>query len=193
MTLPHVRLLALSACLLAACAGTPVEPSYYLLRVDGATTSRALAPAPYRLGPVSVAPYINRAGLLLEIAPGQVRPARNHLWAEPVQEGVRALLTTEISRALGQDILPLTATSTGPVISVRIEQFHGTQSGEAKLEAFWGVSEGDSILAAQQFAATLPLSRDGYGALAEAQRALLQSLAQAIAAGLNPGLTSPPG
>lgn len=178
---PRHSLPLLAACLLAACAGAPVEPSYYLLRTDGAAASRALEPAPYRLGPVSVAPYIDRAGLLLETAPGQVRPARNHLWAEPVQEGVRALLTAEISRALGKDILPLDPTAHGPVISVSIDQLHGTLAGAAKLVAYWSVVEGGETLRAERFAATLPLDRDGYGALAQAQKNLLIDLARSIA------------
>lgn len=175
---------ALAFCLLAACAGAPVEPSYYLLRTDAEATSRTLEPAPYRLGPVSVAPYIDRAGLLLETGPGQIRPARNHLWAEPVQEGVRALLATEISRALGQDILPLDPTATGPIISIRIDQMHGTRSGEAKLVAYWSLIEDNTTIMAEQVAETLPLAQDGYGALADAQKNLLQGLATSIAARL---------
>jgi len=184
MTLPRHCLPALFLCLLTACAGAPVEPSYYLLRPDTAATSRALEPAPFRLGPVSVAPYIDRAGLLLETGPGQIRPARNHLWAEPVQDGVRALLALEISRALGRDILPQDPHGTGPVISVRIDQMHGTRGGAATLVAYWSLIEAGNTIIAEQFAETLPLAQDGYGALASAQKTLLQRLAGGIAARL---------
>ncbi|NND68430.1 MAG: hypothetical protein HKN19_12655, partial [Halioglobus sp.] len=184
MNLPRHCLPVLAVCLLAACAGA-VEPSYYLLRPDVAATSRTLEPAPYRLGPVSVAPYIDRAGLLLETAPGQIRPARNHLWAEPVQEGVRALLAAQISRELGQDILPQDPTATGPIISIRIDQLHGTLTGEAKLVAYWSLIEGGATTRAEQFAGTLALASDGYRALAQAQKSLLNDLARSIANQLN--------
>lgn len=170
--------------LLAACAGTPAEQHYYLLRSDTPAVTRALEPASYRLGGVSVAQYIDRAGLLLETAPGQIRPARNHLWAEPVQEGIRALLAAEISHALGRDIPPLAPTDANPTIRVRIDQLHGTLAGEAKLVAVWSVAQGDTILVAEQFAESMPLPRDGYAALAGAQKALLTQLARRIAANL---------
>ena len=173
--------------LLSACAGAPIEPSYYLLRADTEASSRALDPAPYQLGPVSVAPYIDRSGLLLETAPGEIRPARNHLWAEPVQEGVRALLSAEISRALGKDVLFLNPDTRGPVISVVIAQLHGTRQGSAKLVAYWALLDGDKTLAAEKFGATEPLAEDGYRALAAAQKSLLRDLAISIAQRLDQG------
>lgn len=185
----HLRhcLAVLLAAVLGACAGAPIEPSYYLLRADTEASSRALDPAPYQLGPVSVAPYIDRAGLLLETAPGQIRPARNHLWAEPVQEGVRALLSAEISRALGKDVLPLNPNAPGPVISVAIAQLHGTRSGSAKLVAYWALLDGDKTIVAEKFGASTPLEEDGYRALAAAQKSLLRDLAVSIAQRLPEG------
>ena len=184
MTLLRLSLPLLAAALLAACASAPIEQRYYLLRSDYQTTTRALDPSSYRLGPISVAPYIDRAGLLLETAEGQIRPARNHLWAEPVQEGVRAFLAAEISATYGRDILPLDPLAKGNIIRVRIDQLHGTLDGHAKLVAYWSLTEGDQTLVAEQFADTLPIGSDGYAALAEAQKSLLGDLARNIAAQL---------
>mgnify|MGYP001954521264 CR=1 FL=1 len=119
-----------------------------------------------------------------ETADGQIRPARNHLWAEPVQEGVRAFLAAEISAAYGRDILPLDPLAKGNIIRVRIDQLHGTLDGHAKLVAYWSLTEGDQTLVAEQFADTLPIGSDGYAALAEAQKSLLGDLARNIAAQL---------
>lgn len=175
----------LLAALLSACAGQITEPSYYLLRSDQNMTSRPLKPSQYfSLGAITIAPYIDQRGLLLETHEGDMRPARHHLWAEPLYEGARILLLTEISRVKGQDILPASVDKRATSIDVRIDQLHGTQDGRARLVAYWWLQREGEVQAIYQFAEYRTLSEDGYAALAGAEKALLMNLAGEIAATL---------
>jgi uncharacterized lipoprotein YmbA len=94
--------LALSTLLLLACGGPSPPRIKYLLRADSVDhAGRAAGPHRVGLGRVSVAPYLDRAGLVVEIEPGQVQAARGHEWAEPLEDGLRSYLRSEITAAVG--------------------------------------------------------------------------------------------
>ncbi|MFT4614425.1 MAG: putative lipoprotein YmbA [Bacteroidia bacterium] len=181
----RITCLMLAAALLSACSSSPIQPNYYLLRSDGEISSQQLeTSSPYVLGAVSIAPYIDQQGLLLETGEGQIRPARNHLWAEPVQEGVRIFLTSELSRASGQPLYTLATHASTMFVDVRIGQLHGASTGDAKLVAYWSLRKDGKVIEAHQFSSTKALEADGYAALAKAQKALLSEFAASIAAAL---------
>lgn len=173
-------------CLSLACATTPAPRSYYLMRdavPDGVAPTTASAPI--ALGRIDVAPYLREPALVLETAPGEVRPARNHLWAEPLPDGVRLYLRDRISREIGSAIYGSTGSHGAPdtTVDVSLEQLHGTADGGARLVATWRVTPPRDSGEATDFriARTRPLARAGYAALAEAEIALLGDLAAAIA------------
>ncbi len=175
----------LSLLLLSACSSQPQEPNFYLLRSAGDMSTRELAPSgEFALGNVAIAPYIDQRGLMLETAGGEMRPARQHLWAEPLYEGIRLYLLSEISLGSGQDLLPAAAGAGSTVINVRIDQLHGTKDGQARLVAYWWLEHGGELVSAYQFAEYRELKNDGYAALAEAQKQLLSELAANIATAL---------
>lgn len=188
--------LAAFACalLLTACTTSTPLPSYYLLRSDVAQGTRMLEPnAPFALGSLTIAPYMDQPGMLLETAQGDLRPARFNLWAEPLRDGANVLLRTTISRASGYDILPWQLNQDARRFDVRIDQLHGTYDGDAKLVAYWWLYSGEQVQEVFEFAGTQALAKDGYGALAEAQRALLITLAENIADSLVKAHTVAPG
>lgn len=171
--------------LLAACAGQVEQPQYYLLRGEVQTDSRPLDPVQdYVMGSVSLAPYIDQPGLLLETADGQIRPARNHLWVEPIFESIRIYLLQQVSYDSGKDLLPASVDSKAARINVRIDQLHGTHDGEALLVAYWWVSKDGKMDRGYKFSRTRALEEDGYSALAKAQKALLAELSAEIAAAI---------
>ncbi|MEM0954088.1 MAG: ABC-type transport auxiliary lipoprotein family protein [Pseudomonadota bacterium] len=177
---------SLLALLLVSCASAPVEPQYYLLRSDTQTVSRPLQPsADLAIGEVTIAPYIDQQGLVLQTQDGQIRAARYHRWAEPIPAAIISFLTLEVSAELGIDILPARISSADVVFGVRIDQMHGTAEGEAVLVAYWWITRGGELKASYQFAQAAPLSEDGYAALALAERKLLKQLASRIAASLH--------
>jgi uncharacterized lipoprotein YmbA len=147
--------------------------------------SRKLIPSEeFSIGRVEIADYIDQPGLVLETADGEVRAARNHLWAEPVYAGVRRHLTVNIARAYGRDILPNSLVKTPVVIDVHIDQLHGTNKGTARLVAHWWLRRDGEVESVHQFAEEIPLAEDGYHALVVAEKALLTRLASEIAASL---------
>jgi uncharacterized lipoprotein YmbA len=185
-----MRISVLLACLIAmACAGSTPPPTHYLLPADVPEGTLRLDP-PVRVGllPIHVAPYLAQSGLVVETEAGQVRAARQHLWAEPLGDGLRRLLRARISHDLGFDV---SADDSQRYrweysVDIAIDRFHGTLSGEAFLVARWsvvGTDTSDSVVS-YQFSASRPLARSGYRGLADAEIALASQLAAAIAQSL---------
>lgn len=178
-------LLVAAMVLLAACSGKQIEPSYYLLRPAVKPESRQLSPSEnFALGRITIAPYLDQPGLMLETGDGEIRPAKHHLWAEPMYDGVHSFLVKEISRAKGEDVLPARLARDAVVVEVRVEELHGTADGRAVLIGYWWLRRDNEVLAAYQFSEYQTLSGDGYQALVQAERALLSQLAEKIAASM---------
>jgi uncharacterized lipoprotein YmbA len=176
----------LSLGLVLGCSSTPAAHSSYLLRADELPGTRPIgSPAPVGLRRVVVAPYLESPGLVLETAPGEVRAARYHEWAEPLDQGVRLYLRAELSTLLGEDVdaNPTLSPQWSYAVDVAIDQLHGTVSGEALLVAGWRIADAQKAeeIGRFRFVQRLPLERDGYPGLADAEIALLARLAAAIA------------
>jgi uncharacterized lipoprotein YmbA len=181
--------LALVLCL-AACATAPPERSYYLLRAE---VPGDLAPAEngalLGVGTVSIAPYLDRSGVIVQVGDHRVREARYHLWAEPLDRGIRAYLSDRIAASLGRTL------NNGPNgvdrwdyrLDVSIEEFHGTLNGEARLVAQWSLIDTarDKLVASQRLVRTKAQTVDGYSGLVEAHAALLDELATEIVTALS--------
>jgi uncharacterized lipoprotein YmbA len=170
---------------LTACSGTPVQSRYYLLRSDIEQQSRDLAPSKnFAMGRLLIAPYIEQPGIILETTAGEIRPAMHNQWAEPMHEGLRQFLRVEVSSAVGEDIFPEEYSDGDLAFDIRIDQLHGTADGDALLVAYWWIRRDGEILESYQFVETRALTRDGYGALVDAEKSLLSELARRIAGGL---------
>lgn len=185
-TVTSLWLLLLIGCSTAA----PPSPTRYLMRIDVPDRSeRVSSPARVGIRRLTVAPYLDRTGLVLETTPGQVRSARYHEWAEPLPDGLRSLLRAELARTLGADVddIEAHAPQWTIAIDVTVDQFHGTAAGDALLAVGWQVDRTAKKQAAAQYRFTrrVPLARPGYAALAEAQLELVRQLASAIAASLD--------
>lgn len=180
----------LSLFLLMACAGSPPPPrTQYLMRADVAEqVTRVETPVSIGLQRVTVAPYLGQNGVVVETEIHQIRPARYHLWAEPLDEGLRQLLRAEISKSLGYEISGDPAQRAGwdYAVDVGVEEFHGTLSGDARLIADWRITRGAAFeeVGSFRFARSVPLAREGYAGLVEAEIGLARELAVAIAGSL---------
>lgn len=171
--------------LLSGCASQAVEPSYYLLRSNQDLPSSQLNPSvDFALGTIQIAPYLNQLGLVIEIADSQIRPAVNHLWAEPIYDGVRTLLTTDISHANGQELMPAKHSKNATVVNIRIDKLDGTLDGKAKIVAYWWLVRNGEVVDLHRFSKSRSLKADGYRAMVDAETALLEELAENIAASM---------
>ena len=182
-----MRLICLfAALLLAACSSQPQQPATYLLRSEVASTSgQQLAASRVALAQVRVAAYIEQPGLVLATGEGRIQAARNHLWAEPLRVSLPRFMANEISAASGRDVSASPLPTTEVRINLAIDQLHGNGKGAALLVAYWDIESADT-LNAFRFAEQHALEGDGYGALVQAEEALLRQLAAAIAASLEP-------
>lgn len=186
MLLPVILLLA--ACSVGGTKAAP-EPTFYLLRSE-ARAPDGLKKPPIDIGinRVSVADYLGQQGIVVATNGGQIRPARQHLWAESLDSSIRLFLQDAVSVELGY---PVSADagrrrSWEYLVDVRIDEWHGSLDGEARILASWvliDVSK-DRVLSRQRFERTGALKADGYDALVAAQTDLLDALAIAIAASL---------
>ncbi len=181
--------LALALCLAACATAPPPEHSYYLLRAEvPADLASAEGSALLGIGTVSIAPYLDRSGIVVQVADHRVREARYHLWAEPLDRGIRTYLSDRVAALLGR------ALNNGSNrvdqwayrLDVSIEEFHGTLNGEARLVAQWSLIDTarEKLIASQRLVRTKPQTVDGYPGLIEVQTALLDELATEIATAL---------
>lgn len=171
----------------SGCTNAPTSRTEYLLRgalVESGGTA-PLAPAA-AIGAVHVAPYLARPGIVVEIAPGELRAAQAHVWAEPLEDGIRSLLRSELARSLDAEVA---AAGHAPIeVDVRIDRLHGSEDGRATIEATYRLrrAPGRPGAGAQaddhyRFADSESLARAGYAGLVDAERALVGRLAAAIA------------
>ena len=182
----------IAALLLTACSSQPPVTETYLLRSQVATgAGTPVIDSGVALGHIEVASYIDQPGLVLETGDGTIHAARNHLWAEPLQISLRRYLATQISGAVGRDVGATTSAATLTRIDVTVDQLHGNGRGAAVLVAYWQIDDkaGNKSF---RFSEQEALSGGGYGALVQAEEALLRRLADAIAASLPPAV-APPG
>jgi uncharacterized lipoprotein YmbA len=186
----NLLLLLLTGLVVACSGGSKVpEPTYYLLRADSGLQSGAqTAPVSIGLGRVSIADYLAQDGIVVATGDGQIRPARQHLWAEPLDNSVRLYLRDAVASKFGQWVSADVAErqSWQYRIDVRIDEWHGALTGEARIVAEWMLLDvtAGKILLTRRFERTGALTADGYEALVSEQTRLLDSLAADIAANL---------
>lgn len=174
------KLLWLLPLLLLGCAGAQPETSYYLLRGDP-TADLPAAPASIALGRVAVAGYLDQSGLVLETGDNEIESARAHLWAEPLNQGIRSFLRDAVSRQLGFDVAARVSASPQHVVHVYLDQLHGSIDGNVVMVADVNIESRGASTDTFRLVADRRISRDGYPALVDAEKQLLEALAQAIA------------
>lgn len=185
-----IALLLLGLALTSACTTTaPPPPIEYLLQPALPTGERDLGNGqPVALGRLDIAPYLDRAGIVVETAEGRVTAAQGHRWAEPLDHALRRLLQVEIARESGIAIAPRphSGGNAALVIDVAVHQFHGTENGVVTLVADWTVRSTASNVpvAHHQLVRQTRTDAAGYDALVRAHLVLAEVLAGAIARSL---------
>ena len=168
---------SLIVALVAACSSPAPEPTLYLLRGEASVSSgRVEAQLRVGIGRIIVAPYLlSSRGLVVETAQGEVRAARLHQWAEPLDTGLRWFLRGEIARALGYEVGGglVDRGDWDYAIDVYVGRLHGTMSGSALLEGAYVIrSLSDTEpLRDYLFSKSFPLDTEGYRAMAAKERA----------------------
>ena len=173
--------------LLAGCAGSPVvEDHDYLLRPQQMMVSSG-SRSVVHLKPVTVAPYLSQKGLVLQTGGSEINVAKHHRWAEPLDEAVERYLQVSVANQadVAVESAPLITEEDGRTVAVRINQLHGTETGQVRLVADWKVEDADGESALYSIDETVRQAASGYPALVEAHADLLDQLAAAIAESLD--------
>lgn len=184
--------LAAIAALLSGCANTPTAaPVEYLLRPSLEQSAGPFEQPPrVALGRVSIPPYLDREGIVVETGDSRVQAAAGHRWAQPLARSIRRVLQVEVARALNQPVAGSREDSRNAevIVDVSIHQFHGSVDGEVLLAAEWQLREPRTsrVLARREFVRTALTDESGYDALVSAHEKLLTELSRAIADSLGP-------
>ncbi|MGI9290308.1 MAG: PqiC family protein [Gammaproteobacteria bacterium] len=174
--------------LLIGCAGNKPAPEshIYLLRADNQLPDGVqTAPVDVGIGRVVLANYLGQSGIVLQTGPDEIRAARQHLWAEPLEASLRLYMRDAVSVELGYPVSGDSARRTNwdYRIDMVFDQLHGSLEGQVVIDASWVVLDGSSgkQLLQQRFRRSVKQSTDGYDALVTAQKDLLNDLAAAVA------------
>jgi uncharacterized lipoprotein YmbA len=181
-------IVTLSLAMLSACGSQPVEVRKYTLHPAALESATPAAPT-IELGRIELAPYLRHEGIVVETARGEVRNAKHNLWAEPLNYSIRRYLQAKVHQLTGE---PVSTHLTRPsdvanTIDVTIHQLHGTESGTVIMVATWRISSSnvDEAVIENEFVATEKLTADGYPALVQGHKLLLNGLAGEIATGIS--------
>lgn len=143
--LPLALLLCvLCAGLLSACSSRPTE--FYMLSGDSTPLSAATMPEPtMALGAVSVPGYLDRLGVVVLADEGtSLTVPRFNIWAEPLQQGLRRVISSMLTEPLcqaGVTVMPFGADNprTDFVLHQEIVRLDADTSGRVVMEARWAL------------------------------------------------------
>ena len=132
--------------------------------------------------PVQVASYLNGRGLVLQLSPVELVTARQHLWAEALDQHLQRQLRQNVPALAPAYFAQLHRGADSVRLAVQIDRFHGLAEGYAVLSGRFSLSNQTNV---QRFDLRVPLSDDGYPALVLALGEGLAQLSQQIAGQLN--------
>jgi uncharacterized lipoprotein YmbA len=172
----------------SGCAGSPpIADHDYLLRPQTPAVGAVAGRSVVRLKPVAIPPYLDRNGMVLQTGASEIRVAKHHRWAEPLDDSIGRYLQVGIANQANVSVETASLTSGGEhdTVTVRINRFHGTEAGQVRLVADWSVGPSGGEPKLYSFDRSVTQSVSGYPALVDAHAELLDELAAAIARSLN--------
>lgn len=184
---PLVGLLAgLALLALSGCAGSTDGPTTYMLpgTQAGLHYSNRLA---VMVAPVRIAGHLDSEGIVMQLNDIEVYQARQHLWAEGINQQLQQQLQQRLARTLPQAQVvgkgqPLQAGVPVRDIRISVSRFQGHYQGSAIVEGQWQLLDGSgSVLKQAGFTIEQPLADDGYPALVRALGAAWDQLADTLA------------
>ncbi len=192
--LSHVlSLLIVGALLLTliACAKSPQARFYMLSNPDSEPPEVTASPGNRCLcvgiGPISIAPYIDRPQIATRSSANQITLAEFDRWSETLKDSVTRMLAQNISHAVCTKAVLVFPWRGGTEIDYRIElhlaRLDGVLGGNASIEASWTVYSGDGkkMVYSRTSRFTEATKGKDYHALVVAQSRALHNLSTEIA------------
>ncbi|MCK9563867.1 MAG: PqiC family protein [Bacteroidales bacterium] len=181
---PALIALVLSGCVVPS---SPA-PDYYLLTAQAAPAQPGLAHLSLGVGPVRVAPFLERVQLVSHDGRADLDVDDSHRWAEPLDKGIQRVMVQNLAALTGAQTRNFPwSRSAIPQRALRIDVLDlNSRDDRAVLEVLWVVEDLSGVEAPLRGRERLEQLLDGDGPAARvlAYSRLLDSLAQGIAARL---------
>lgn len=193
----YIGAICLSLICLVSCSGSPTKTSYYILE---STQTQATENQPELnrplviIKPIYLADFLKQTGLIMQINQHQLQPARSHLWAESLDEGIKKSLLQDLKVAnldytvsAGYQWL---AEQARYEVQIKIDQFHATDHSSVVMSgSYWIIgTQAKKILLNRDFNYQSELQEDGYEHAVSKLRNLIRQLSLQISESLkSPG------
>lgn len=159
-----------------------LQNQYYLLSSDSQSYVKETYQQVIGIRPVKVAPYINTPGIALLTRENHIRIANQHLWAEQPDQAITRVLHNELDQRLTDSRVDDGSLGRNNdwnySIATQIDQFHGTETGEAVLSGHWQIKKNEQVISTYRFNLKQPLVKPGYTSLVIELQGLLSNLAE---------------
>jgi len=151
------------------------------------------------LGPVDVPSYLDRNEIVERLGPNELRANAFEIWAEPLDVGIRRVLTLElVSRVPGLAVV--TFPWKGPAdiderLTMVVTRFeHDIPNQVVELQVGWALSDArkDTRIASRLQTVRVPVEGDQFAAVPDAMSRALAEVAQAIAAEIEQSRSADP-
>jgi len=153
MNIKSIALLltTLAALLLSACGTTPLT-NFYTLSPQSAVKSTSENVAGEKIiigvGPIDIAPYIDRNQIVIRSAETRLKLTDVDHWAAPLSDTIANVLAVNISHQLPETqpiVRPWPDAKAQYTVVIKVIQFDSDLSGKVQLKANWAVQSGQSL------------------------------------------------
>lgn len=186
-TLKAVLLIAAAATMTGCLGGRGKDQSFYLLTARAPATTATPINSSVGVGPVRVAPFLQRPHIVTHGGSGDLSIAENRRWGEPLEQGVQRVLLQNLTTLTGADTrnFPWTQ-ATIPHYAVRIDviDLDRAADGNALLEVNWileDITHNKMLTSRREHLTVAIAAGDNPAALANAYSELFTQLAQQVA------------
>lgn len=176
----------LSSCVTVGGSGVVGSEQYYLLTAK-ASIEQPQTQLSLGVGPVRVAPFLDRTGVVSHNTRGEMEFSVTQRWAEPLVDGVQRVMMQNLEALSGARVHSFPwGRVTAPDLALRLDilDLNRRPDGMAILEVNWVLEDrrDDTLIAARRDGFMVPVdgSADEYAALINAYSELLAQLAQRV-------------
>ncbi len=179
--------MVLSGCVSLGGSGSAAPEQYYLLTAK-ASIQEPRTRLSLGVGPVRVAPFLDRTGVVAHNTQGEVEFSLTHRWAEPLVDGIQRVLVQNLEALSGARVSSFPwSRATAPDLALRLDvlDLNRRPDGVAILEVNWVLENrrDDTLIEARRDGFMIPTdgNPDDYAALVSAYSELLVQLAGRVA------------
>ncbi|GHG64931.1 hypothetical protein GCM10010919_11920 [Alishewanella longhuensis] len=169
--------------LLVGCSSPASEVRYYQLVAQTPPAIDTRVQQPLVLAPIKVASYLNGSGLVLQQSAVEFSIARQHLWADALEQQLQRQLTEYLLLALPKQPLAAFNAIGARTLQLEIDRFYASESGQAIVSGRYNIS-GAVLDSTVPFSYQVALANDGYPAMVQALSLGWQQLLQELVAAL---------